>query len=108
MIAAQFGWAARLSDGRVHRLRLRYLARGAQLEVYLDEMTDPLLAAPGLELDEVLSEEGTALVGFTAASGSDGAVHELLDWRLSAIDSVPLSNNASSTAPQTGGVAELA
>ena len=35
----------------------------------------------------MLDAEGKALVGFTAASDGDGAVHELLDWRLSALDS---------------------
>ena len=33
------------------------------------------------------SAEGKAFVGFTAASDGDGAVHELLDWRLSALES---------------------
>ena len=68
--------------------QVRYLARGAQLEVYLDEMTDPVLVAPQLQLHEVLDAEGSAFVGFTAASDGDGAVHELLDWRLSSLDSV--------------------
>ena len=35
----------------------------------------------------MLDAEGKAFVGFTAASDGDGAVHELLDWRLSALES---------------------
>ena len=35
----------------------------------------------------MLDAEGKAFVGFTAASDGDGAVHELLDWRLGALES---------------------
>lgn len=46
----------------------------------------------------MLDAEGKALVGFTAASDGDGAVHELLDWRFSALESVTQARAA--RAPQ--------
>ena len=46
----------------------------------------------------MLDAEGKALVGFTAASDGDGAVHELLDWRLSALDSATQGRTARDTA----------
>ena len=126
LVTAQLGRGTVLADGRTHRLRVRYLERGAQLEVYLDEMSDPLLVAHGLMLHEVLARprpfnsnpnpgpnptpghdpdpnpnpnevldaEGKAFVGFTAASDGDGAVHELLDWRLGALESATLGRAA--------------
>jgi hypothetical protein len=46
----------------------------------------------------VLDAEGKALVGFTAASDGDGAVHELLDWRFSALESATQGRTARDTA----------
>ena len=46
----------------------------------------------------MLDAEGKALIGFTAASDGDGAVHELLDWRLSALDSATQGRTARDTA----------
>ena len=60
LVSAQLGRGTVLADGRTHRLRVRYLERGAQLEVYLDDMTDPLLVAHGLMLHEVLGAEAKA------------------------------------------------
>ena len=57
LVAAQLGRGSVLADGRTHRLRVRYLERGGQLEVYLDEMSDPVLVAHRLMLHEVLGAE---------------------------------------------------
>ena len=46
----------------------------------------------------MLDAEGKALVGFTAASDGDGAVHELLDWRFSALESATQGRTARDTA----------
>ena len=46
----------------------------------------------------MLDAEGKALVGFTAASDGDGAVHELLDWRFSALESATQGRTARGTA----------
>ena len=59
LVAAQLGRGSVLADGRTHRLRVRYLERGGQLEVYLDEMSDPVLVAHRLMLHEVLGVERT-------------------------------------------------
>ena len=59
LVAAQLGRGSVLADGRTHRLRVRYLERGGQLEVYLDEMSDPVLVAHRLMLHEVLGVEPT-------------------------------------------------
>ena len=46
----------------------------------------------------MLDAEGKALVGFTAASDGDGAVHELLDWRFSSLESATQGRTARDTA----------
>jgi hypothetical protein len=61
LVTAQLGRGTVVADGRTHRLRMRYLERGAQLEVYLDEMSDPVLVAHGLMLHKVLGAEAKSL-----------------------------------------------
>ena len=91
LLSAQLGWETRLADGRAHRMRVRHLERADQLEVYLDDMADPLLFVTQLALGSALDADGAAYVGFTAASDDAGdAVHELLDWRLSTLDAIPI------------------
>ena len=82
---------------------MRYFATGGQLEVYLDEMSDPVLAATALSLAPLLDADGAAYVGFTAATADDAAgAHELLDWRLASLDSLqpPGPGGAVSVSPE--------
>lgn len=78
-----------LTDGKVHTSRIVYTTH--RLQVYVDNLTTPLLdipytfenggtylngqTAPGLKL-----ANGTAWVGITSATGSSQANHDVLNW----------------------------
>lgn len=69
---------APLSDGQTHLARIHYVP-GA-LSVYLDDMDSPALVVP-VFLEQILDLElGRAWVGFTAATGSWRADHDILSW----------------------------
>jgi hypothetical protein len=67
-----------MSDGAVHTTVIRY-SEGF-LRVYLDDLLVPVLKF-ALDLGSVLSlDNGTAWVGFTAATGGEFENHDILMW----------------------------
>lgn len=66
------------ADGAVHTVRILYQSDTCQ--VYLDNLSTPVLRFH-LALDSLLSlNKGQAWVGFTAATGRQKALHQILNW----------------------------
>ncbi len=76
-----FGGPIDWADGEAHTVRVVYDAEG-RLDLYLDAAALPVLSV-AVDLSSLLSlDEGSAYVGFTAATGGAGAVerHQLHSW----------------------------
>jgi len=79
-----------LSDGAIHEVRLQQSA--GTLNVFLDDMNTPLISVPydiemggqwaggGAVGGLTLQADGTAYVGFTAATGGAWEAHDVLSW----------------------------
>jgi len=65
-----------LSDGAIHTSRIRY--HQGVLEVYLDNMTTPVLASTNFV--GALDANGMAFVGFAAGTGAAYEAHDVLNW----------------------------
>ena len=66
------------SDGLIHVVRILYVP--GNLQVYLDDMVNPLMTVY-VNLAKVMNlDEGRAWVGFTAACGADWQNQDLLSW----------------------------
>ena len=66
------------SDARVHSVRIVYVPDS--LQVYLDDLQNPLMTVK-VNLTRVMNlDQGRAWVGFTAASGADWQNHDLISW----------------------------
>jgi hypothetical protein len=66
------------SDGRVHTVRIVYVP--GNLQVYLDDLENPLMTVY-VNLARVMDlDEGRAWVGFTAACGADWQNQDLVSW----------------------------
>lgn len=66
------------SDGAVHTVRIVYVP--GNLQVFLDDLENPLMTVY-VNLARVMDlDEGRAWVGFTAASGADWQNHDLVSW----------------------------
>lgn len=65
-----------LSDGSVHTAKVVY--RRDMLAVFLDDLPDPVLRVPVNLATLVPSDDGTAWVGFTAATGGVSEDHDIL------------------------------
>jgi len=58
--------------------------RPGSLRVYIDDLATPRLTVP-VQLDTLLDlPDGTAWIGFTAATGSDTENHDILEWHFAA------------------------
>ena len=67
-----------LSDGKPHFARVEY--KGGNLTFYLDSYLFPILSV-GLNVeDRIVSENGKAWIGFTAATSAAYANHDILSW----------------------------
>jgi hypothetical protein len=74
------------SDGAVHTARIVYVP--GNLQVYLDDLENPLMTVY-LNLTRVLNlDEGRAWVGFTAASGADWQNQDLVSWSFASDDTL--------------------
>ena len=72
------------SDGQVHTAKLVYMP--GNLEVFLDDMENPLMTVY-VNLAKVINlDEGRAWVGFTAATGGFSQEHEILSWSFTSED----------------------
>jgi hypothetical protein len=69
-----------MKDGAVHVGRIVYTP--GTLQVYVDNLTIPVLTVPGLDLSSLLRlDNGSAWVGFTSATGNTYETHEILSWQ---------------------------
>ena len=69
-----------MKDGAVHVARVVY-APGT-LSVFLDDLTNPALTIPNLDLSRLLIlDNGSAWVGFTAGTGAAWENHDILAWQ---------------------------
>jgi hypothetical protein len=67
-----------LSDGNVHTARIAYAP--GDLQVFLDDLSTPILRVPA-DLGAILNlDHGHAWVGFTAATGGAYENHDILSW----------------------------
>jgi hypothetical protein len=79
------------SDGAVHTVRILYVP--GNLQVFLDDLENPLMTV-FVNLARVMDlDDGRAWVGFTAASGADWQNHDLVSWAFSSSTDA-LSNKA--------------
>ena len=75
------------SDGRIHTVKIVYVP--GNLQVYLDDLENPLMTVY-VNLARVMDlDEGRAWVGFTAAGGADWQNQDLVSWSFTPDDSVP-------------------
>jgi hypothetical protein len=78
------------SDGRVHTARIVYVP--GNLQVYLDDLENPLMTVY-VNLAGVMDlDEGRAWVGFTAACGADWQNQDLVSWSFASDGIVPPLN----------------
>jgi hypothetical protein len=70
-----------LKDGATHVAQISYTP-GA-LQVFVDDMTVPVLTIPNLNLASLLSlDNGSAWMGFTAGTGAAYEAHDILAWQI--------------------------
>lgn len=75
------------SDGLVHVARILYVP--GNLQVYLDDMVNPLMTVY-VNLARVMDlDEGRAWVGFTAACGADWQNQDVLSWSFTSNPDTP-------------------
>ena len=76
------------SDGGVHTARIVYVP--GNLQVYLDDLENPLMTVY-VNLARVMNlDEGRAWVGFTAACGADWQNQDLVSWSFAPDDTMTL------------------
>lgn len=71
-----------IEDGGVHQAKISYDG-GTHLEVYLDDMQNPILTVDNADLPNILNlaqNGGKAYVGFTASTGGAWANHDIKSW----------------------------
>jgi hypothetical protein len=92
-----------LKDGRPHTARITY--DPPRLAVYLDGAEAPIRTA-AVDLASILGGDGTAWVGFTAATGGGFENHDVLSWKFTsgprrgaAESNVAITDSAVSYAP---------
>lgn len=78
---SSFGYAdigPNMKDGQEHTVRIRY--DGRKIEIYVDNMTAPVLTSE-VNIPELIGLTGTsAYVGLTAATGGASNNHDINDW----------------------------
>jgi hypothetical protein len=76
-----------IADGQTHHVRVVYVP--GKLEVFVDDITTPTLVLD-VDLSSLLAlDAGTALVGFTAATGGFWEGHRIESWALCAEQQPP-------------------
>jgi Bacterial lectin len=66
------------SDGAVHTVRILYVP--GNLQVFLDDLKNPLMTVYVNLARDMNLDDGRAWVGFTAASGADWQNQDLISW----------------------------
>lgn len=85
--------ATDMSNGAIHAARVVYTP--GLMQVFLNDMVNPIISAPVTLTDHMLLSSGRAFVGFTASTGGEAHAqrHEILSWDFS--DVVPAPGAAS-------------
>jgi hypothetical protein len=80
---------ANFSDAGIHAARIVYTP--GLMQVFLDDMINPIISAPLTITDHMLLTSGRAFVGFTAATGgaANAERHEILSWDFSDVVPAP-------------------
>jgi hypothetical protein len=82
--AASLGQATNIpfmKDGNIHTARVNYIP--GTMQVFLDDLTNPVLTIPNLNLSSLLSlDNGSAWLGFTSGTGSSWENHDVVSWQL--------------------------
>ena len=78
-----------MSDGAIHNVRVVYTP--GLMQIFLDNMVTPVLAAPVTLTDHMVLTSGRAFVGFTAGTGgaAHSQRHEILAWDFSDVVPAP-------------------
>jgi hypothetical protein len=70
-----------MKDGAVHGVSINYTP--GTLQVFMDNLTNPVLTIPNLNLSSLLSlDNGSAWLGFTAGTGAAFENHDIFNWQL--------------------------
>ena len=73
-----------LADGNEHEVKVKYTP--GNLEIFLDDLTDPVLVVP-VDLDTTLNlDNGKAWLGFTGATGVAWQNNDILNWSFSSTE----------------------
>ena len=75
------GLPVNLKYGNPHTARITY--RPPLLSVYLDDFSEPVRSG-SVDLSAIVGGDGSAWVGFTAATGGGYENHDVLSWKFSA------------------------
>jgi hypothetical protein len=65
------------SDGNIHTVRIDYVSESGILKIYVDSF--PVINV-GAGINLLNLDNGRAWVGFTAATGGDAQIHDILNW----------------------------
>lgn len=81
--------ATNMSDGGTHAVRIVYTP--GIMQIFLDDMLNPVLSAPVTLTDHMILSSGRAFVGFTAGTGGAAHAqrHEILSWDFSDVVPAP-------------------
>ena len=84
------GWVSRridYSDGAVHTVKILYVP--GNLQVFLDDLANPLMTVY-VNLAKLMNlDEGQAWVGFTGSGGADWQNQDVASWSFSSNDPAP-------------------
>ncbi len=81
--------AQNFSDGSIHAARIVYTP--GLMQVFLDNLTTPIISAPITITNHMSLSSGRSFVGFTAATGgvTNSERHEILSWDFSDVVPAP-------------------
>jgi lectin family protein/CHRD domain-containing protein len=93
------------ADGAVHTTKISY--QPGTLTIFLDDMTKPILTVP-VDLATTLKlDNGTAWVGFTAATGNRFQAHDILSFSFGGTVDAPPQQDATNFRAQLNGSQEV-
>lgn len=75
---------ASYTDGQIHTVKIVYAS--GNLEVFLDDLVNPLLTVPVALAKAAALDDGRAWVGFTAATGADFYNQDVIRWSFKSFD----------------------
>ncbi len=87
-----------LEDGRVHNVKINY--RNGKIEVFVDNMQNPILIAILDIANTIALDQGQAWVGISAATGAGFSKHDILRWSMQTTRPTQKITQTSSTTPE--------